>query len=374
MQNRDDGGYYAIKGFLYQFDKSIIEILSNPTSVVRIETKQDIDYQDFVIQVKHKETQRYQDHKIKHAVIQLLELFKNDKSEKFCLYCHFANKTPHRWDISTTDLDRILGDKQNDYSLYLKADFIKNFYIQFSENFEAQFLSLIALIEETFSLTDRDEAFLYHSLFRSKLLEIAISEKDKRKISRAELENFINDAEKNIFYGAYSKYLDRGKYEKMVKKEFFTFQKANIDNFERLFIIDCDNKVGLIDLNKMVNSLSNKYFKKGKSPQPFIFFMNLEHQKLVDFKIDLIDQGIIFNDGTYFDGDKFRLDKIKEKELSNEKIRIKIIGAEHIHKLINRLKIHEVFQFYLKSPFELETPYNHIKIQIVETEQILKMI
>ena len=61
MSENKDGGYYAIKGFLYQFDKAIIEVLTNPNAIVGVEEKQDIDYQDFVIQVKHKETQEYKE-------------------------------------------------------------------------------------------------------------------------------------------------------------------------------------------------------------------------------------------------------------------------------------------------------------------------
>ena len=31
MSDNQDGGYFAIKGFLYQFDKTLIEVLNNPT-------------------------------------------------------------------------------------------------------------------------------------------------------------------------------------------------------------------------------------------------------------------------------------------------------------------------------------------------------
>jgi hypothetical protein len=69
MGSNNDGGYYAIKGFLYQFDKTLIEILKNPDAVVMIEHREDIDYRDFVIQVKHKETQDYKYHKIRKPVM-----------------------------------------------------------------------------------------------------------------------------------------------------------------------------------------------------------------------------------------------------------------------------------------------------------------
>ena len=54
-----DGGYYAIKGFLYQFDVTIQEILVNAEKDVQFEQIQDINYDDYVIQIKHKETQEY---------------------------------------------------------------------------------------------------------------------------------------------------------------------------------------------------------------------------------------------------------------------------------------------------------------------------
>ena len=82
MTEQIDGGYYAIKGFLYQFDTAITEILCNPAVEVGIERNQDIDYQDFVIQVKHKETQDYKNHKIKKPILQLLEMFKQDQSSE----------------------------------------------------------------------------------------------------------------------------------------------------------------------------------------------------------------------------------------------------------------------------------------------------
>ena len=121
----NDGGYYAIKGFLYQFDKSLIEILRNPEQKVGIEKKQDIDIKSYSIQVKHKETQNYSPSKINNAVIKLLNLFKNDKSQKFCLYCYFKDKSPCIYKLNLTELDKIIGDKKEEYLPYLKNELTK---------------------------------------------------------------------------------------------------------------------------------------------------------------------------------------------------------------------------------------------------------
>lgn len=71
MSGNQEGGYYAIKGFLYQFDKTIIEVLRKPTTKVAFETVQDINYEDYVLQIKHKETQTYSPSRIQRAVGQL---------------------------------------------------------------------------------------------------------------------------------------------------------------------------------------------------------------------------------------------------------------------------------------------------------------
>ena len=343
--NNNNGAYYAIKGFLYQFDKTLIEILQNQDKTIGIEKRQDIDIQDYVIQVKHKETQNYSPSKINKAVIQLLELFKKDKTQKFCLYCYFKDKLLSTHQFNLTELDNVLGDKKEDYTSYLKEEFISSFEISFSNNFEEQFEILIDLIKKSFSLPSKDKAYIYHSIFRSKLFDISIKDINEREISKQELDTFIKDTEKTIFYSSYSKYFNNVEYEKLIKKDFFTFNTANIDNFERLFLIDYHNDVNLVDINKIVNRISQKYFIKSKSPQPYLCFLNLDNQKIVELKQKLIDQGIMFNDGTYFNGDRFRLDRIREKELDNYKLKVKIICHEHLSKLLQEVKIKEIFGF-----------------------------
>jgi len=374
MTDKNDGGYYAIKGFLYQFDKALIEVLRNPESQVGIEQRQDIDYQDFVIQVKHKETQEYKDYKIKKPVQQLIEEFKTEQTQKFCLYCHFRDREPRKWTPSLSELDAILGDQADNFTPFLKEKFIEGFFIQFSENFEDQFIQVINLIKSSFFLVNEEMAYYYHSLLRSKLLDISIQAKKERKISRRDLDKFLGAAEKTVFYKAYSKYLDQDKYERLIKKEFFTFKLANIENFERVFVIQCEESISLIELNKIVNSLNHKYFKAGKSPQPYLCLFDLDNQKLIALKQDLIDQGILFNDGTYFNGDRFRLERLIEKELSDSKTAIKIVNPEYLERVLSKMKFHEVYQFYLTSPVVLETQHNHTKIQILETKQVVRML
>ena len=73
-----DGGYYAIKGFEFQIDKTILEIFNAKDAVpICLEQIQDINSNNFVIQVKYKETQSYTPAKIKEELLSIVVDEKN---------------------------------------------------------------------------------------------------------------------------------------------------------------------------------------------------------------------------------------------------------------------------------------------------------
>ncbi|MGA2464245.1 MAG: hypothetical protein ABSH06_07835 [Thermodesulfobacteriota bacterium] len=274
------------------------------------------------------------------------------------------------------ELDKILGSKEKDiHSPQVKENFIDNFDLIFSENYEEQFLRLIALIQSAFSLSDRDFAFLYHSIIRSNLINIAvIPEREKRLVKKSDLDFYLNKAEKDIFYSSYSKYLNKSKYEALIKKEFFTFKSANLNNFERLFAIDFDGKINKSDLIRIISQISRKYFRMNKSPAPYILIRSLSKQTLTEIKRDLIDNGLFFTDGTQFNGDKFRIDHLKQKSSSYNSIVVKFINEDRFESILKEINYQEIYSFYLTAPLSISIPVKNIKIQIDQTEQMLKFI
>lgn len=95
LEDESDGGYYAIKGFLYQFDSTLMTILINPKSDINFEQVQDIAYEDYVIQVKHKETQTYSESKVRKPIIQLMNLFQKN-NQKNILYIVILRICPYK--------------------------------------------------------------------------------------------------------------------------------------------------------------------------------------------------------------------------------------------------------------------------------------
>jgi len=129
----DEGGYYAIKGFLYQFDKTLIEVITNPQTRGAFENRQYIDYEDNVLQVKHKETQDYTPSKIRKPVEKLLDSFSRDSTKKFCLYRYFRDRKPQNWHLTLSELYSIISaNAKKLYSDSIRKQFIAGFTIRFS--------------------------------------------------------------------------------------------------------------------------------------------------------------------------------------------------------------------------------------------------
>lgn len=367
-----DGGYYAIKGFMYQFDLTIMQILENPDKDIQFENVQDIDFENYVIQVKHKETQDYKPSKIKTPLIQLLKLFIEDSSKKYYLFCYFKDISPQEKTFSIDELNNLLGNKKDDFSNDIKKAFVGSFILKFTDDYEAQFATLLIQIEQSYELSDRNMSLYYHSIFRSEIFRLVIKERKLRFINKGLLDNLIKKYQDLVFYSVYNNYLSKETYEKFIKKAFFTQKTINIPNFERLIIIDNNQSWDIPGIHSIIHNLSKKFYRKDKSPAPFVCFRNINRETLNLIKQEMIDLNFPFNDGTFFNGDKFRLDKLINPLDINTVVRF--IDEEHLEDLFRSKTIHETYQFFINSKIEVPTIYKHIKIQLTDVEQINQIL
>lgn len=378
IEDETDGGYFAIKGFLYQFDKSLLEIIEKQEKQVEIEMIQDISYDVYVLQVKLKEAKDYFDSLVRKPIKQLIEIFIKEPNRKLILYCHFRNKSPEEKQLSEAELDNILGKEKDLYTQNVKRDFRQNFTLQFSENYIQQFNIVIDTISTNFGCADKDLAIIYHSILHSKLMKLAVlPSKRDRQVCYQDLKRCLVDVDKKIFFKAYEFHLSREKYNILIKKQYFTFSGINIDNFERLFIVGTSAVDTQTDLIQIINRLVQRYYKLSKSPAPYILFENLEDSHLNTLKQSLADKGVPFSDGTTFNGDKFRLNILLLNSSKKHEIKVKLIKSENLNELLTTVKFDEVY--YLASKFsdshqKLGASNNFLKIQITDAKQILNFL
>lgn len=378
IPTKTDGGYYAIKGFTYQFDKTLLEIIENPDQNIEIEQIQDIGLQRYYIQVKHKESQIYSSSKIRKALIQIINCFICDKRNSFSLYCYFRNKVAKKKKLTLIELDGILSTDKGIFNQKDKRDFINKFTLEFADNFDKQFELLIKKIKNCFKLKNDEEAILYHAVFMANLLEIAIKKNPKKRIiSYDELKTLATQKEKIIFDIAYCKFLSETKYLSYLKREYFTLKKINIPNEDRLFLIEIDNVIKNNDILQIVTNIRNKYFRKHASPAPYIcLFGNISRERLASIKRKLWDKEMFFIDGTNFESDKFRIsDLIKSLYDNNSRETYKLVLIKNLSILLKRQVIDQIFVFSTTSN---KTWYKDIKefkeFYIKQTKNIIKII
>lgn len=373
---REEGGSNAIKGFLFQFDKTIIEILANPNQTIRMEQKEDIEREKYHIQVKNRESSKYYPSSVRKATKQLFDLFVEDVDRHFCLYCHFADKKGGVWTPTTEEVAVILGKSGSAYTGSQIEAFSAHFAIEFCDDYEAQFGGVITKVQESFGLGTRDLAIMYHAVIRSYLLDLAVKELHKRKTAFSELKTLVATVRSHVSMDGYERLLGAQKYARLVRNQYFVQRRANIDNFQRLFIIEYDGSTNPIEMMRMVTVIGRKYFVRDKSPQPYMLIRRLKGEVVRKIKQGLIDKGFFFNDGTWFDGDKVRTEKLFSENTDELYGQIKFLPDERLlesRKILNHFD--EIYEFYVDEALPIRGFENrYIQIPVSDCQQALKIL
>lgn len=371
-----EGGSRAIKGFLFQFDRTISETIENPHSEVTFEQEEDIQRDKYYIQVKERGGSKYYPSAIRNAVEQIFDLFLEDETRKFSLYCHFQDRDKSRWNPSANDVNEIFGKNNQRHEHGKVPAFCGSFFVEFSHNYDEEFKEVIQKLKSAFQLSSTDVAVMYHAVIRSYLLDLAVKKADERKASFSDIDVLVKKVRMRVSMDGYQELLGKDKYEKALHKMYFTHARPNIDNFERLFVVQCEGDNNAIELMQVITQISNMYFVKGKSPQPFILLRNLDVTKLRDIKRGLIDKKFMFNDGTWFDGDKVRADKLFERKEEDAYGKVKFLPSEEMLQE-GKIRRHfdEIYDFYCREQLCVnDFSGRHIEIPVCSVSQTLRIL
>ncbi|KAA3595831.1 MAG: hypothetical protein DWQ06_16565 [Calditrichaeota bacterium] len=383
-KKQNDGGYYAIKGFEHQFNKTILEILSAEDENMKInfEQIQDLDSTDFVMQIKYKETQKYTPSKIKIPILQLINEFQEKPDKTYILYCYFKDKEEGEEKLDIDELNTILGVKKDSLEESIKSKFLKNFKLLFSSEFNQQ---LNKVIENICSLIDcnEEEAILHHSLVTQYLTDL-ITQNPKTKIenrvcSKKEIRDLIQKGQKIIFKSSFRRYKGEKQYFQKIKKEYFS--KLNLDKFATFIIVELKGNEKQSEIKNIVSKVKNRFYRKQrieiKGEAPYIFFKNLDSSKLIELKKELLQEKEYFKDGYDFEGADFNVETIKIKATKNNLIVLKFVNREDILKILLSEKFStkkEIYQFYITKPISVKDEITNVSIQIEEIDDINKIL
>ena len=293
-----DGGYYAIKGFEYQIDKSILEVLScnDLNQEVAIEQIQDLNTDSFVMQIKYKEASKLIPSVIRKPIIQLIEEFKNDPTKDYILYCYFSDLNGYSSNVDSAYLDNILGKESSNYSVQDKTQFLLKFKLIFSETFHNQFQSTLVKFQEFDFCSSKDEALYYYSIvtdyIRKKVVNNPPSQLQNRKVTKKEVSEYLANGRKIVFTSAFKEYQGEQAYFRLLKDRF----NKPIKNQQTFIILGDIKETSSTSISSLVYQIISKHYHKAThdiKPLNFIIHNN----KIEEIKKYLIREESLFNDG-----------------------------------------------------------------------------
>jgi hypothetical protein len=347
QRSNDDGGYHAIRGFAFQFDATILEVLAAPGAVVEVEGMQDIGIEDFHIQVKLR-SQTFSISKIAKAVKQLIAQFSENTDRRYRLYCHFIDRGPGTTlQLEVEQLDEILAESADAYTDETKKLFVDRLEIKFAPDFMTQFSTVLEQLRSRYDSRTLDEAVAYHAIVNQSLITLVLSKPaGARTVTAAQLDLAVHNAERAIFQGGYQNHFGTQKYIKLLRGQIQGARSVNVVRRERLVIAELGGACDIHDVIDLAHAVSSRFYVHENSPQPYLLLRGIEG--MPNFKQDLWDADVMFFDGTNFNGDRFRVEALIARPQKDR--RLKLIDEARLADLLMAMRPQEVYEFYSTWP------------------------
>jgi len=383
MTNRS--AHATIKGYFYQFDHTIVTILSagSHTSCVTVEGIEDVDLSEgdegVLIQCKYYEGSEYNHSLIKDAVMHMLRHYHRGGCNpaqrlRYRLYGHYAggqNKLPEHFDVAfmkkhflSYKEEGVLHELHDELSIDDDQldGFRKLLEIDLgATSYERQQEEAIRLIQSNVLGSRREDAegFYYPNAINA-IQRLAVeADEARRKISKAEFLAAINRKEVVFSLWLRKKFGD-DYYSRQLKRKHFTFLGTKVPNAARIFALDVTSE---FDLGRLTQALARigKRFSHVEHRNtmatdrfcPYVLLSGLSASELVSLKENLVSQGIDLCDGHAFDGAKFSPQRLARTPVKDSPVRLKFIGSpQQLAPVVSSISgtTVELFDFFKNSP------------------------
>jgi hypothetical protein len=383
-----DGGYIALRGFRYQFDKTILAIFSQSADVT-VEQLQDLGYDDYLVQVKYHDTNydaAQQKARKKAPILQLIGEYQKDRTKKYVLFIYLKGIEASKQTLDLTALDGILGTAAATIAVKDRESFCKKFELVYSVDFQQQYQEVINTIMGSFKVK-RDVAEIYYTMISSHLLQLVVDypapNVHKRVTNQASLNHLIAKNQRVIFRSHYAQELGREKYCQWIKKTYFK-SGLNREAYERLFIIEVGHDSTIQQLKDLLLHIKGRWSHNGRASipdkerfAPYVFFRNVKDNDLAVLKQQLSAEGFKIKDGHDYKRADFDVHSLMEMPNYYNKIFFKIINDElALNEVIGvHSRTKELYQFYLTNPANLNYPaLKQIQIEVENITEIINII
>ena len=387
-----------IKGYFYQFDHYILQLLSlsNTTDSVRIEGIEDVDItmadETVAIQRKYYAGTEYNHSVIAKPICLMLRHFVDKQNEdkggfKYVLYgCYKSgqSKLPDTIDLPFFKNKFLISNNRKLFSELTLNDgqineFINNLTININAlRYEEQEQQVINMLKAQFNCSDFEAEYCFYSNALYAVRTIATNTNESmRNITKSYFLSKID--KKDILFNILlceKKGVER--YYKALKKEYFSH--FNVSPHERFFLIDCDGFITDVEIKAVIMKISKNWSKLSKRESntfcPYVFLHGIIEERLVNIKKLLQNDNVTFLDGYDFYGAEFSVKSISKKASHANNVSLKIVNnTEYIDSILEAGETtREVYQFFADEPYYENNRHKHIKISIARTTDIGKII
>jgi hypothetical protein len=396
----------TIKGYFYQFDHTVVQILSatSGTSVATVEGIEDVDLEtggeNILTQCKYYEGTGYNHSVIKDAVIHMLRHFKDSgcpvlSSSRYRIYGHYSagqEKLPADFDIAflkkhllTYTFKDVTHEVHNELSItdgdlgrfrnLLEIDVRAKSYDEQQEEAKQLLKSQIPGCQQ-----DDADAFYYPNAINV-IQSLAIqSDVKDRKITKASFIAAVN--RKDLVFSVWlrKKFGDEY-YARAVKKKHFRFPSStNVPKSARVFALDAKSEFDLPNLTQLLVKIGNRFSHVEKMRTlpgdrfcPFVLLSGISPAELISLKENLLAQGVELTDGHAFDGARFSAERLARPPTKDQLTKLKFLGAPsqlaHVAAAVSGSTM-EIFDFFKTSALDAAfvppgVPHNKIKTETV---------
>lgn len=396
----------TIKGYFYQFDYSICQLLElqNGTDLITIEGIEDVDIkiasEETAIQCKYYSKTEYNHSVIAKPIRLMLNHYKlvldgSKKQINYKLYGFYEsgqekltlpiNSTFLKENFLTFTKNKVKYYHYNDLKLTDKNldDFIELLEIDIvALEYKIQISKIIKLLMKEFNCNEFESENFYYNNALKIIKDISVINGDvkNRQISKSDFLNKIN-YKKVLFNEWFIKYKGESKLFSDLRSQYFS--DFNVSPFERFFLIEIPVKDYLrSDLKDLILTISLKWSKLSKREVklfcPYIYLHNIPENELLEIKKEFHIEGINFTDGFDFYGADFSLKSITKIINKENPIRLRIIDKlNYLEPILNEIsKTKEIYQFYFSKIFfnSIFPNIKQVNIQLSKINDLKKII
>ena len=378
--NRSREAISTIKGYYFQFDHFILQLLQLKTDdeSVQIEGIEDVDIitpdETKAIQCKYYDKVKCIPSVIGKAIRPMLLHFVEHREDvvhyRYSLFAHYSSgcetiqipltvdyvkqhfltyvehgKT-HELHVEKNLSDSDLGSFLERLNLRLNAD-----------TYEEQIEKIVNQLQKFIPCDEYEARYFYYTNALSFVKRIAVEKNSSsRKVSKKRFREEIC-MKQRLFDKWYIEHVGFEKFYKDTRRKFFA--KLNVPCVNRIFLIECDDAIKDAELAELLIRISENWSKLSKreieseSFCPYVHLYGLSEIRLAKVKEMLLQNGIHIWDGYEFKDAMFSLASLTRHVNYHVGVRLKLINEfsqiDAVFDTCTGRKI--VFQFYLNKPF-----------------------